>query len=148
MGAKRRRKRQYLFISTACLIICLIAACAPMRGFFMEGSECDHLRRVEDFISQKDFEGAMKESQETLARSPKAPPGDVALMNMGLISAHYANPKKDYNKALGYFLKLEKDFPRSPLAEEAKIWVDVLRAFEQAKQVDLDIQKKKKGLGM
>ena len=37
-------------------------------------------------------------------------------------------------------------FPASPLAEEARIWIGVLDAFEKAKQVDLDIEAKKKEL--
>jgi hypothetical protein len=101
---------------------------------------------VSGFIDRGDFEGAMRESQDNLARSPQTP-GDEALMNMGLISAHYANPKRDYKKALGYFMRIEKEFPRSPLVEEAKIWVSVLRAFEKAKQVDIEIEEKKKELG-
>jgi outer membrane protein assembly factor BamD (BamD/ComL family) len=148
MGTQRRKPRQHLYLSVAGLILCLLTACAPMRMWFSDGYQCDHLRSVESAISRGDFEAALKENQEILAQSPKSPPGDAALMNLGLINAHYANPKKDYNKALGYFMRLEKDFPRSPLAEEAKIWSGVLQAFEKAKQVDLEIQKKKKGLGM
>jgi outer membrane protein assembly factor BamD (BamD/ComL family) len=68
-------------------------------------------------------------------------------MDLGLISAHYANPKKDYKKAMNYFMRIEKEFPDSPHVEESKIWVSVLRAFEKAKQVDLEIEQKKKGLG-
>jgi outer membrane protein assembly factor BamD (BamD/ComL family) len=103
--------------------------------------------RVEDLIRKGNFEGAMKESQNLLVRSPKSPPGDEALMDMGLISAHYANPRKDYQKALVYFRRLEKEFPRSPLAEEAKVWVSVLKAFEKAMQVDFEIEEMKKELG-
>jgi hypothetical protein len=89
----------------------------------------------------------MKESQELLTSSPKTPPGDAALMNMGLICVHYANPKKDYKKAMGYFMRIERDFPQSPLVEEAKIWTNVLKDFEKAKQVDLEIEQKKQEMG-
>jgi DNA-binding SARP family transcriptional activator len=147
MGTKRKRKRQYLYVPVACLILCLTTGCTPVRMLFTNDYACDHLRRVEDLIKQRNFDAAIMESQESLERSPKSPPGDSALMNLGLLNAHYANPKKDYNKALGYFTRLEKDFPKSPLAEEAKIWIGVLQAFEKAKQVDLEIQKKKQGLG-
>lgn len=105
-----------------------------------------HLENVRDFISQGDFDGAMKASQDTLSRYSKTPPGDAALMDLGLISAHYANPKKDYKKALGFFMRVGKDFPDSPFVEEAKIWASVLQAFEKSKQVDLDIEEKKKEL--
>jgi len=146
MGAKRCRLRQYFYASIACLNLLVIAACVPCKqaptpayqdGVFLDG--------VRDLVRRGDFEGAMKECQKILSRSSAAAP-DEALMNMGLISAHYANPKKDYNKAMGYFLRVQRDFPQSPFVEEAKVWTGVLGAFEKAKQVDLDIQKKKMGL--
>ncbi len=146
MGRKRIGKRQHLYLYITCLILVMAAACAPLSHIFEEHGDCDHLRRVDGLISRGDFEGAMKESQDILARSPKTPPGDEALMDMGLISVHYANPKRDYKKALGYFMRIEKDFPQSPLVEEAKIWTSVLQAFEKAKQVDIEIEEKKKGL--
>jgi hypothetical protein len=157
MGGKRSRKRQHLYLSVACLTLIIVAACVPCKQVPPEPSapqaappareECDHLANVVPFISREDFDGAMKESQDLLAGSPKTPPGDEALMNLGLISAHYANPKKDYKKAMGYFMRIEREFPRSPLVEEARIWVGVLQAFEKAKQVDIEIEEKKKVLG-
>jgi hypothetical protein len=162
MGRKRNGKRQYVYLAVACLILLIAAGCAPVRVQAPECPACrecpaipecpaclqgDHLMRVEGLLGRGNFEGAMKESQDILARSPKEPPGDEALMAMGLISAHYANPKKDYQKALGFFMRLEREFPRSPLAEEVKIWVSVLEAYEKVKQVDLDIEEMKKELG-
>jgi tetratricopeptide (TPR) repeat protein len=159
MGRKRSRKRQHLYLAVACLILVIAAGCAPARVQAPACPECPgcpecpvcpqsyDLKPVAGLISRGNFEGALKESQEILARSPKAPPGDEALMAMGLISAHYANPKKDYKKALSYFMRVEREFPRSPLREEAKIWIGVLQAFEKAKQVDLEIEEMKKGIG-
>jgi hypothetical protein len=158
VGTKRSRKRQHFYLSVACLILIIIAACGP--GWQMPSDlaaprpavqpapkKCVHLENVRDFISRGDFDGAMKASQDILSRSSKTPPGDAALMDLGLISAHYANPKKDYKKALGFFMRIDKDFPDSPFVEEAKIWVGVLQAFEKSKQVDIDIEEKKKELG-
>ena len=147
MGTKRSRKRQHLYFSVACLMLFISAACVPFKQLPPAQEECAHLGKINGFIVRGDFEGAMRESQDILAQSPKTPPGDEALMNMGLISAHYANPKRDYKKALGYFMRIEKEFPRSPLVEEAKIWVSVLLAFEKAQQVDIEIEQKKKELG-
>ncbi|HXY53307.1 MAG TPA: hypothetical protein VEM40_01400 [Nitrospirota bacterium] len=148
MGRMRSRWRQHLHFSAACLILFMVVtACAPLTQTFAEREGCCHLTRLNSFISRGDFEGAMKQCQDVLARSPKTPPGDEALMDMGLISAHYANPKKDYRKALGYFTRVDKEFPQSPLVEEAKIWTSVLQAFEKAKQVDFEIEEKKQGLG-
>lgn len=147
MGAKRSGKRQHVYLSIACVILLSVAGCASWKQLLPASTQCAPLENVRGSIERGDFEGAMKECQEVLAESPKAPRGAEALMNMGLISAHYANPKKDYKKALGYFMRIEKDFPRSPLVEEAKIWTSVLKAFEQAKQVDLEIEQKRKEMG-
>jgi TolA-binding protein len=153
MGRERSGKRQHIYRTVAGLMLSFIFACAPVRmqapecPKCPECPQCGHLKSVEGLISRGNFEAAIKESLEVLALSPKTPPADEALMDLGLISAHYANPKKDYKKALGYFLRVEREFPQSPLVEEAKIWVGVLRDFEKAKQVDLEIEEMKKGLG-
>ena len=147
MGTKRSGKRQHLYLSVACLMLFISTACVPFKQLPTVREECAHLGSISGFIGRGDFEGAMRESQDILTRSPKTPPGDEALMNMGLINAHYANPKRDYKKAMGYFIRIEKEFPQSPLVEEAKIWVSVLLAFEKAQQVDIEIEKKKKELG-
>ncbi len=44
-------------------------------------------------------------------------------------------------------MRVEREFPHSPLIEEARIWVSVLQAFEKAKQVDIEIEEKKKEMG-
>ena len=113
----------------------------------MQAQSCNHLQQAEHFIKEGKFDTAEKEGLAALTRSPKSPPGDAALMTLGLIRVHYANPKKDYHKALEYFQRLEKDFPQSSLVEDAKVWSGVLQAFEKAKQVDIEIEGKKKELG-
>jgi hypothetical protein len=153
MGGKRIWRWQHVYLSAACLTLVIVAACIPCKRVTPEFSappartECAHLENLGGLILRGDFEGAMKESQDVLAGAPNTPPGDEALMNLGLMSAHYANPKKDYKKAMGYFMRIEREFPRSLLVEEARVWVSVLQAFEKAKQVDIEIEEKKKVLG-
>jgi len=102
---------------------------------------------MDDRSSKADFDHALSQYEKMLSKSGKSSSGDIALMSLGLLSAHYANPGKDYKKALGYFIRLEKEFPESPLVEEAKIWISVFQSFEKAKQVDIEIEEKKKGIG-
>lgn len=70
----------------------------------------------------------------------------AALYNMGLIYVHYKNPNKKYEKAKAVFERVVKEYQDSPLAEEAKIWAGVLQVIEKFKQVDIDIEEKKKEL--
>lgn len=105
------------------------------------------LRKREQLLMQRgDFDGALKASQAVLARSPKSPPGDEALFTMGLIYAHNKNPNQDYPKALDMFMRLIKEFPQSPRAEESRVWTGVLESIEKSKQVDIQIEEKTKEL--
>jgi tetratricopeptide (TPR) repeat protein len=105
-----------------------------------------HLLRGQNFLLSGDYEKALKESQRILKMSAKSPLKDRALYNIGLVYAHYDNPDKDYKKSLGFFTKLIKEHPDSPLLGQARIWQSVLNVIEEAKQVDIEIEEKKKEL--
>ena len=153
MGTERRKPRQYIYVSLACLMLIVASACSSDKHFTLFSppppthADCRHLKGVSSYIKRGDFEGAAKVIQDIYDRSPNTPPGDEALMNLGLINIYYANPKKDYQKALGYFLRLEREFPASPFAEEAKTWAGVIQAFEKSRQVDIEVEQRKKELG-
>jgi hypothetical protein len=151
MVPQRRGRGKHILIPIAGLIMFMVSACIPGKqvpaAAVPEHKACDHLESVSGFIGIGDFDGAMKQTQSILAGSTRTAGGDEALMVLGLISAHNANPKRDYKKALVYFQRMEKEYPQSPLVVEARIWVGVLHAFEKAKQVDIEIEEKKKGLG-
>jgi len=97
-------------------------------------------------IDRGDFDGAVREYQDALARPATERRTSMLLFELGLVYAHNDNPKKDYRKALGSFTHLVRDYPRSALAEEAKIWIDVLDAMERSKRVDREIEEMKKVL--
>jgi hypothetical protein len=77
---------------------------------------------------------------------------------MGLIHAHPGYPKRDTTKSLALFRRLIKDYPRSPWVEQARAWAAVLqeneklsrsveelnRVIEKSKQVDIEIEEKKR----
>ena len=105
-----------------------------------------HLSAADDLLEKGDFEGSLKEDQKALAIAGKQTPGDTALYNMGLIYVHYKNPNKNYEKAKAIFDRIVREYPDSPLAEEAKIWAGVMQVIEKLKQVDIDIEEKKKEL--
>jgi tetratricopeptide (TPR) repeat protein len=105
-----------------------------------------HLRRGRKLIAQKDFEQALTEYQQALELSPRRPPGDKILFEMGVAFAHYDNPNRDYRTSLEFFRMLIAEFPQSPLVDQANVWVGVLQAIEKTKQVDIEIEEKKKEL--
>lgn len=115
-----------------------------------EEKEAERLKALLDtaknLMAQGDFEGSLRENQKVIEISGKKPPGDAALFNMGLIYSHYGNPNKDYKRSLDFFNKLLDDYPDSPLSEQAKIWIGVLKVIEESKKVDIEIEQKKKEL--
>jgi len=134
----------------------------------------EHLIVAQKFLGQGDYEGSLKENQKVLSLFENTPPGDEALFNMGLIYAHHEYPKRDYKKSLDLFKKLVKVYPQSPLVVQAKIWIGILqenerlnnenerlnneierlnneieelnKAIKKTKEVDIEIEEKKKEL--
>jgi hypothetical protein len=65
---------------------------------------------------------------------------------MGLIHVHYANPKRNIGQAQIFFARLREEFPESPRTEEARIWVGILETMEKTRQIDIEIEEKKREL--
>ena len=73
-------------------------------------------------------------------------PADEALYHLGLIYAHVDNPAKDYDKSQIYFQQLATQFPDSPLAEEAQVWLGLFETIQKIQQIDVEIDEQKKQL--
>ena len=77
-------------------------------------------------------------------RARDGPRADTAIFHMGLVYAHPKNPKKDNKRAIYFFNRVIKGYPDSAWVEQAKIWVGVLDGVEKLKQVDLEIEERKR----
>jgi tetratricopeptide (TPR) repeat protein len=100
--------------------------------------------RNQKLWAQNNFDRALEENQAILAKYGLNPPADEALYSLGFIFAQNNNPKKDYNKSMLYFRRLVKEFPQSLRVEEARAWVQIMELWERSKQIDLEIEKKRK----
>jgi tetratricopeptide (TPR) repeat protein len=116
---------------------------------FAEGRESQ--TRSQRLLAAGDFEGFIGENQKVLSLAHPRSPKDEALFNLGLAYAHEGNPKKDFLKSLDFFKRLIRDHPRSPLVEQAKIWVGLLQEYEslnqviqKLKQVDIEVEERKR----
>ncbi len=145
MGGKRTRAGKCVYLCLACLIS-LAPGCASV-ATLVNGQHCTRLHDFESLMNRGNFDAAVKKSEEVLAASPRSPQAEEALFALGLAYAHADNPKKDYRKSLEYFTRLGREHPGSPLAGEAKIWIGVLETIEKTKQVDIDIEERKKIIG-
>ena len=125
MGSEQARKRKHLFLCLACSIVTSLVIDGCVYFHVRQEGEED-LARVRSLMSQGAFEASFRESQEVLRRYPQSQ-GDHALFQMGLIYLHPQNPNSDYQKSLGYFQRLEREFPDSQLRGEAETWIVVLQ---------------------
>lgn len=144
MGGKRSGKRQCLYVHLAVVMLLAASACAPLKTAFCGPGNESRLPSLQALVDRGDFEGAMKRSEELLSSSPGNSRGDEALFALGLIHAHAENPRKDYRRSRDHFARLIEEYPGSPLAGESKIWIGVLDMIEKTKQVDIEIESKKK----
>ena len=169
MGGERTRAGKLVYICAAGLIFLVLAGCMTFKKEFNESTTqevvperaskpedstttaCEILLRSKRLLPRGDYAGSLKESQRVLSLPGKNPPKDQALFQMGLIYAHVNNPQRDFSKALDFFKRVVKDYPKSPLAEEARVWAGVLQeneklsqVIEKSKQVDISVEEKKR----
>jgi tetratricopeptide (TPR) repeat protein len=174
MGGKSSRSRQHFYIRITLLIFfcgsCALSqkevpkASAPVPEVVLEPQPFpepppvieepkealerreanEYLISAQNLLAKGDYEGSLRESQRVLALLKDEPPADTAIFNMGLVYAHPKNPKKDNKRAISFFSRVIKGYPDSPWVEQAKIWVGVLDGVEKLKQVDLEIEERKR----
>ena len=104
----------------------------------------DYLNAAQSLLAKGDFEGSLRENQKVLNLLKDQSPADTAIFQMGLVYVHPKNPKKDNKRAIYFFNRVIKGYPESAWVEQAKIWVGVLDGVEKLKQVDLEIEERKR----
>jgi tetratricopeptide (TPR) repeat protein len=175
MGRKRTGTRKFIYFCIINLIFSAFFGCAVLyekQKVTVNNEESqrkektlkilsERLLRARELLEKQDYDGSLKEYQEILSLAGQNPPGDEALFNMGLIYAHFGNPKKDYGKSLGFLNKLAKGYPQSPFVTQARIWMGILQeneklnqtiqrlnqVIEESKKVDIEIEEKKREKG-
>lgn len=167
MGRKRNWIWKCFHFCIAGLIAVSLAGCAGLKQAKTDWSARQHLSAARTLLDQADYEGSLRESQKVIALSDYSPPGDEALFYAGVIYCHYGYPKRDFQKSLDIFKKLVRSFPQSPYAGRAKVFIGILyeneklrhenerskreiealnKTIRKSKQVDIEIDEKKKGL--
>ncbi len=127
MGRKQTRPGKHLYFCIAVLIFLFLSGCAELLHDIRKQKEArDSLLRSKRYLVWGDYEAAIKENEKVQSLSADNPPSDEALFNLGIIYAHYGNPQSNYGKSIYFFKKLLKDYPKSSLLGEAKIWAKLL----------------------
>lgn len=118
-------RRLNSLIGAAVLIVCsMIASCS-----LIDPQPQNPTPASKGLLGPENFDVALSENQRALAEGRVAP--DLALYNIGVVSVHSANPKRDHPRALQSFTTLVKNYPTSPRAEEAKIWIQALEQIQK-----------------
>jgi len=150
MGRERARARKYVYFCIASLIFLSLSSCAVNKDAGVRKEAQEYLMSGQKLLAQRNYDGAIDEYQKVLSLSPQKLLEDEALFNMGLVYAHFGNPKRNYEKSLNLFLKVLNDYPQSRLQEQAKIWVGILlenlqttQKFERLKETINDMEEKK-----
>jgi len=99
---------------------------------------------TQTLLSQGQYDAAYNETQGILQDRSGAP--DVALFNLGMISAHSGNPKKNYVRALSYFRTVVKEYPQSQMSEPAKTWIQVLEEYQKMSEEKRLLTKERESL--
>ena len=120
------------------------SGCAPVTASREEAEIRESLQHAQRLLARGDYDGSLRESQRVLTLARDEPRAAEAIFNMGLVFVHPGNAKRDNRKAIELFNRVTKEYPESPLAQQAKIWAAVLDGVEKAKQVDLEIEEKKR----
>lgn len=166
MGRKRNWNWKCFYLCVAGLIAVSIAGCAGLKQTQTGWSARQHMSAARTLFDQGDYDGSLKESQKVVSMCDNVPPGDEALFNTGVIYAHYAYAKRDYQKSLDIFKKLARSYPQSPYTGRARVFIGLLvdrqnllhenerakreiealnKTIRKSKQVDIDIDERKKG---
>lgn len=111
----------------------------------------EQLMQSQRLLAQGNYEGAAGENQKIVSFPDPRYPKDEALFNLGLIYAHFGNPQRDIEKSIDFFNKLLKNYPKSTLIEQAKMWIGILqeneelnRLIKKLKQVDIEVEEMKR----
>lgn len=142
MGREHSGAGQYIYLCIAGLIFFTFLGCATLQEMDKRRSAQGKLELSQELLAQGDFGGALRANQEVLSTVGKSTPADKALFNMGLIYAHYDNPDKNYAQSKIMFDTLIREYPQSPLVEQAKMWKDTLDCVEREKEDSVKLEKK------
>jgi hypothetical protein len=95
---------------------------------------CKHLVGGQRALAQHNYQASLQEFEAALFMSDNKPPGDEALLHIGMVYIDPENPKRDYPKSMTYFQRLVKEYPYSNWAW-ARIWTETLKEQEGLRRV-------------
>ena len=142
MARNRTGIRKHFLFYVALLACLSISSCALLEG-----------RRVENMVSEQGarnilqedkgpsptrLSASLQEFEAALSLSGNKPPGDEALLYIGMVYGDPENPKRDYRKSIAAFQRLAQEYSESNWAEPSRIWMERLEERERLKHTMLE----------
>lgn len=123
MGGEHSRsgKHLLLYLAIGLSFTLAFAGCSHVRSW--QGWE--QLKRTDRLLQEGDHEAALAQTKDVL-RDYYEDLGDRALFQMGLLYAYPGNPAPSHEKSFAAFQRLEREFPNSPLRNQAAVYVSIL----------------------
>ncbi len=91
-----------------------------------------HLVTARKLFLDGDYAGALREYESVLSASADGPAAEEALLSMGLIWAHPANPRRNYRTSALYLKRLTRLHVKSIFVEQARVLAHILRENSKA----------------
>lgn len=111
--------------------------------------------RVPFFPPQKvmqsgDYSAFLEQNRKALQTCEASYNCDEIIFNLGFVHTYSKSPYYDIKKGLTYFEQLLSKYPESPLAYQARVWIDLVKSAIEAekKQRNLRNQLKSKGIAI
>ncbi len=106
------------------------------KGHGADRAECDtarpHLAKGKKLLLDGNWTGALQEYREVTSMCPDGPESEEALLSIGMIWAHPANPRRNYAISALYLKKLASRDTKSIFVEQAKVLAYILRENNQS----------------
>jgi hypothetical protein len=138
MGGEPTRRGNAVYLCVAFLIFLSPLACTIGKtGAITDvtGEEArGHLASGRKFLAEGNFNNALLENEEVITLAGINIPVDESLFYIGLIHAHPANQARNNGKSLTAFRKLIRDYPESPLADQAKPLLGLIQENDRLRE--------------
>lgn len=91
-------------------------------------------------IQSGEYREFLEENQKLLLQCQLSNSCESPLFNIGVVHGYSKSPFYDRAKALHYFDQLVREHPDSPLAYEARVWIDLLEQVSASEKKRLRLQ--------
>jgi outer membrane protein assembly factor BamD (BamD/ComL family) len=111
---------------TALFVLLNGAGCATILYSPQNVKIKEEIAQADGFALKGNYKQAVLGYERTLKEVPRHPWLEQTLFDLGCLYASDKNPDKDFGRALSYFQRLNKEFPRSRFIAGIQVWAGFL----------------------